>query len=313
MTSRRAVIDIGTNSVKLLVAEVTGNTVHPLHECSEQTRLGRGFYQTHRLAPRAIRSTARAVAAFATEAGRLGAERVRVLATSAARDARNAHDLLEAVLASSGLAVEIISGEQEAAWAFRGVLTDPRWVGHPVLVLDVGGGSTEFILGAAPTPIFQASHPLGSVRLLEQRPPSDPPTPTELADCRRAVREFLDDRVAPAIEPFLGRYPAGSLRVVGTGGTASVLASLEQGLTAFDRDRIEQARFSAARLETWLDRLWSLPLVERRRLPGLPPERADVILTGVAIYAGVLCRFDLSTLEVSTRGLRFAALLNGHD
>ena len=144
---RRAVIDIGTNSVKLLVAEVAGATVTPLLEQSEQTRLGRGFYETHRLQPEAIRQTAQAVAEFAGRAGKFSPVSTRVIATSAARDALNAAELIAAIKASAGLPVEIISGEQEADWAFLGVTSDPALAGQPLLILDVGGGSTEFILG----------------------------------------------------------------------------------------------------------------------------------------------------------------------
>src|SRR5438067_2450389 len=136
---RRAVIDVGTNSVKLLVAEVSGRRVEPLIERSEQSRLGRGFYQNRRLQPAAIRDTALAVAGFAAEAAESGAVATRVIATSAARDAVNQQELIAAIQTASGLPVEIISGEQEADWAFRGVISDTVFAGHPLLIVDVGG------------------------------------------------------------------------------------------------------------------------------------------------------------------------------
>ena len=147
MPVRRAVIDIGTNSVKLLVADVAGNDVRPLHEDSKQTRLGRGFYESSRLQPEAVQQTAEAVAEFAEEARGQQAKSIRVIATSAARDAKNPGDLMVAVDKASGLKIEIISGEQEADWAFQGVTTDPQLAKQHLLLLDVGGGSTEFILG----------------------------------------------------------------------------------------------------------------------------------------------------------------------
>ena len=128
-SQRRAVIDVGTNSVKLLVAQVAGRRVDPLIEQSEQTRLGSGFYETHRLQPAAIAQTARAVAGFARTAAEWSAVSTRVIATSAARDALNQGELLEAIRTTSGLAVEVISGEQEADWAFRGVATTLHFVG----------------------------------------------------------------------------------------------------------------------------------------------------------------------------------------
>src|SRR5262245_30002819 len=167
---RRAVIDIGTNSVKLLVADVAGPQVEPVHESAEQTRLGRGFYETHILQPAALAATAQAVAVFAKQAADIGAQSVRVFATSAARDAKNPGELLRAVEAACGLRVEIISGEQEAEWAFRGVTSDPALARQPLLLLDVGGGSTEFILGQGEHKHFRQSFPLGAVRLMETLP-----------------------------------------------------------------------------------------------------------------------------------------------
>ena len=144
---RRAVIDIGTNSIKLLVGEVIEGSVHPIDERSEQTRLGAGFYDTHQLQPVPIARTASAVARFVAQARDAGAESIRIIATSAARDAENAADLLEAVRRAAGLRVEIISGDKEAEWVFRGVTSHPGLPRKRLLILDVGGGSTEFILG----------------------------------------------------------------------------------------------------------------------------------------------------------------------
>src|SRR5438045_632569 len=142
---RRAVIDVGTNSIKLLVADVAGQDVVPLLEDSKQTRLGRGFYETHRLQPEAISTTAKAVAKVAEAAREQRAASIRVVATSAARDAVNPGDLTSAIEKACGLKVEIISGEQEADWVFQGVTTDAALAQAPLLLLDVGGGSTEFI------------------------------------------------------------------------------------------------------------------------------------------------------------------------
>ena len=325
---RRAVIDIGTNSVKLLVADVSTDAVEPVWEGSEQTRLGRGFYEDHRLRPDAIADTAKAVAEFVQTAREQGATSVRVIATSAARDAVNAGELLDAVRAASGQTVEVISGEQEADWAFQGVLTDGSLRSQPVLILDVGGGSTEFILGDAGRSVFRDSYKLGTVRLLESTRLSDPPTPDELAATRSQLRRFLDREVRPHLAPHLAasnlnrsaeQRSAGAvepsnaeqcsaLQLVGTGGTTSILARLELQLPDYDRARIEGARFTAERLRWHVERLWSLPLAERRELSGLPPKRADVILFGAAIFEAVMESFGIATLRVSTRGLRFAAV-----
>ncbi|MGA2853402.1 MAG: hypothetical protein ABSE90_04655, partial [Verrucomicrobiota bacterium] len=158
---RRAVIDVGTNSIKLLVADVRGRDVQPVHEESRQTRLGKGFYETHRLQPEAVACTAEAVREFARTAREKNADSIRVFATSAARDAMNPADLTDAILRASGLKTEIISGAREAEWAFRGVTTDPELARHPLLLLDVGGGSTEFIVGGGKKH-FAQSFPLGT-------------------------------------------------------------------------------------------------------------------------------------------------------
>ncbi len=307
-SSRRAVIDIGTNSVKLLVADVSPDAVEPVWEGSEQTRLGRGFYEDHRLRPEAIADTAKAVAEFVQTARGQGATALRIIATSAARDATNAADLLNAVSSSTGQLVEVISGEQEAEWAFQGVLTGASLSRQPVLILDVGGGSTEFILGDAGRSVFRDSFQLGTVRLLEATRLADPPTPTEFAATRAQLRRFLDREVRPQLAPHFASIHREDLALVGTGGTTSILARLELELPDYDRARIEAAQFTAQRLRWHVEHLWSLPLAERRQLPGLPAKRADVILFGAAIYEAVMESFGFATLRVSTRGLRFAAV-----
>lgn len=307
---RRAVIDIGTNSVKLLVADVDETGVTPIHETAEQTRLGRGFYETHLLQPEALADTARAVAGFVQQARKLGATAPRIFATSAARDARNPEALLAVVDQAGGLNVEIISGELEAEWAFRGVTSDPQFARQPLLLLDVGGGSTEFILGQGDHKHFRHSFALGAVRLMETIPHNEPPRVEELAATRALLRTFLATQVAPQLELALARERSqGELLLVGTGGSASVLASMETGLGKFDRRKIEAARLGVEQVRAWVDRLWRLPLAERRKIPGLPPPRADVMLTGAAIYEAVMEHFRFAELRVTTRGLRFAAVM----
>jgi len=310
---RRAVIDVGTNSVKLLVAEVADKEVRPLLEESKQTRLGRGFYETHRLQPEAIAATARAVAKFGDMARECQAASIRVIATSAARDAVNSQELKNAIEESSGLKVEIISGDQEADWVFQGVTSDSALIGmqQPILLLDVGGGSAEFILGQGSHKHFSQSFPLGSVRLMELIPHSDPPTAEQLGACRAWVKQFLEKEIRPKLEPALRQEHRGAVQLVGTGGTVSILARMEARLEEYDRGRIEATRFSLDRLHWHMRHLWSLPLEERKQITGLPKNRADVILTGAVIYEGVMEQFGFSELRISTRGLRFAVVREG--
>jgi exopolyphosphatase/guanosine-5'-triphosphate,3'-diphosphate pyrophosphatase len=325
-TVRRAVIDVGTNSVKLLVADVAGHEVRPVCEQSKQTRLGHGFYETHRLRPEAIAATATAVASFVALANEAQVASIRVFATSAAREALNREELTAAIERASGLRVEVISGDQEADWGFQGVTTDPELAQAPLLLMDVGGGSAQFILGRDGGKQARHSFPLGSVRLLETFPCSDPPTPAELAACRQWLKDFLRKEVRPKLIEEMGGSeqrseadqsrptPAvtgsgGMVQLVGVGGTATILGCMEAKLETFDRARIEATRLSAARVSWHLQRLWSLPLEKRKETIGLPKNRADVILMGVAIYHAVMEEFGFRELRISTRGLRFAALM----
>lgn len=312
--NRRAVIDVGTNSVKVLVADVRGREVRPVLETSRQTRLGQGFYESRMLQAGPVADSARAVADFASLARESGARTVRVIATSAARDAVNPQDLIRAIEAVAQVTVEIISGDLEAEWAYAGVTSDPKLGIAPLLLLDVGGGSTEFILGQGGCREFSASFAVGAVRLLEQNPLSNPPRAGDLAACLKEISGFLDSEVVPGLEPALRRGRMGGgcsgLHLVGTGGTASILARMELRSDGFDRSRIEGVRFTRAQVAFHLQRLWSVSLEERSRIPGLPAKRADIILTGVAIYQAVMDRFGMNELRVSTRGLRFAALMD---
>jgi exopolyphosphatase/guanosine-5'-triphosphate,3'-diphosphate pyrophosphatase len=310
---RRAVIDVGTNSIKLLVADVSGRDVRPVHEESRQTRLGKGFYQTRRLQLEPIAHSANAVADFAQTARKHGAGSVRVIATSAARDAVNPDDLISAIETASKMKVEIISGAQEAGWVFQGVTTDPELARVPLMLLDVGGGSTEFILGRGEHKHFAHSFTLGTVRLLEKFPHSDPPTRAEFTACRDWIKKFLRDEVWPGLEPALRRESgseSGAIQLVGTGGTTSILARIELKLDRYDRERMETARLSLEQVKAHRKRLWNLPLAERKEIVGLPKLRADVILPGVLIYEVVMEEFDFKLLRVSTRGLRFAAVMD---
>ena len=305
---RRAVIDVGTNSIKLLVADVRGRDVQPVHEESRQTRLGQGFYETRRLQPESIARTAEAVWEFGEIAREKNAAAIRVIATSAARDAMNPKDLTNAIERASGFKTEIISGAREADWAFQGVATDAELARHPLLLLDVGGGSTEFILGHGAKKSFAHSFPLGTVRLMEKFPHGDPPKKSELDACRDWLEKFLRREVRPQLEPFL-KNGDGKTLLVGTGGTTSILARMEKKLDHFDREKIERAVLSFDQVAARRKILWKLPLEERKEIVGLPKLRADVILTGVLIYEAVMKEFGFKQLRVSTRGLRFAAVM----
>lgn len=303
----RAVIDIGTNSVKLLVADVADGRVEPLFEGSEQTRLGAGFYETHRLVPEAIAKTAEAVRAFVENAERFSPVTLHVIATSAARDAVNQGELVEAIRGATGKDLAVISGEIEANWVFSGVASDPRLKDAALLVMDIGGGSTEFVIGAKGERRAGKSFQVGSVRLLEKFRVSDPPTSEEREKCLGWLRAIF----AEEIQPFLRAHLHGEKPVlVSTGGTASILGRLKWKLRHYDREKIESTVLSARELAEETERLWNLPLEERKRLPGMPASRADVIIMGAAILEAATEALGFEEARISTRGLRYGALLH---
>ena len=282
----------------------------PVLEESRQTRLGRGFYETHRLQPETVARTAEAVWEFAEIAREKNSESIRVIATSAARDATNPKDLTNAIERASGLKTEIISGAREAEWAFQGVATDLELAKTPLLLLDVGGGSTEFILGHGLKKHFAHSFSLGTVRLMEKFPHSDPPARGEFLACRDWLKHFLQNEVRAELGALRCEKNSGEIQLVGTGGTTSILARIENKLERFDRERIEATRLTLEQIRTHRKNLWSLPLAQRKEVPGLPKLRADVILTGVLIYETVMEEFGFKQLRISTRGLRFAAVMD---
>lgn len=306
--TRRSVIDIGTNSVKLLIGDVSGGTVTPVFEAGEQTRLGQGLYESHRLNPDAIRRTVDCVTRYAAKSWALGCASIRVIATSATRDAQNGQELVDAIREHTNLETEVISGETEATWVYQGVTSDAALATHPLLILDAGGGSTEFIVTVQGQCRFHHSFQLGTVRLLEKFPPGDPPSKDDLSVSQRWLGELLDFSIRPVVEPHLPRTEEPLL--VGTGGASLILARIKAGLADFSREQMEGLELSLAEVTTIREKLWSMPLEERRKVVGLPPERADVMLMGAVIYESVLQSFSLKTLRISTRGLRYGALVN---
>ncbi len=281
---RRAVIDIGTNTVKLLVADVAAGVVTPVAAKDATTRLGENVHQTHRLSPEAIVRTVQAVTRYAEEARGLGAADVVALTTSAARTATNADEFLRAC----PLPVEVISGEREAELIFRGAASDPEWTGQRLLVMDVGGGSAEWILGEASKVERLQSLPTGAVHLLERFGDGD----------FAGMSAFLRAELGRALAPF----GMGPWRMIGTGGTIVTLARIAQL-------RPDHAQLSLTSVRELVTHLNALPLAERRRVPGLPAERADIIVAGGAVFLFAMETLGAAELTVSVRALRFGVLL----
>jgi exopolyphosphatase/guanosine-5'-triphosphate,3'-diphosphate pyrophosphatase len=302
---RVAVIDVGTNTVLLTVAERRGATFHPVVERAEITRLGRGVDRTGCLDPAAIADTVAVIARYADEARALGATRIAAVATSAARDARNGAAFFEASRAAAGLAPEIIAGGEEARLVHLSAWGDFGSAGGRLAVLDVGGGSSEVTWGAGPVPDGRRSFQMGAVRLTERAIPADPPSPADLGRMRDAAREALSEVSAIRASGALD-----GARLVAVAGTVTTLAAVAQALPAYDALRVHGSTLRRDELEALLGRLASLTTAGRAGLPGMEPKRADVIVAGAILVAAAMDLGGFDALTVSDRGVRWGLL---HD
>jgi exopolyphosphatase / guanosine-5'-triphosphate,3'-diphosphate pyrophosphatase len=292
---RVAVIDQGTNSIRLLVAEpVAGEAFRELARDLVITRLGRGVDATGRLDPAAVEGTIAVLARFCGRAGALGAERIRVAATSAVRDAGDSRDAYAAAVRRyAGSELEVISGEQEAALSFLGATHGLDPAGGPFLVLDAGGGSTELVTGSEPGRAEHAvSLQIGNVRLTERHIASDPPTQRELATVEAAVDAALVE-AGHAV-------PADRARtLVACAGTPTTLQAISLGLARYDPDRIHRTWLALDDAERILSEAARLTNAELAALPVMARGRGDVIVAGAAVLVGVMRRFGFDRALVS--------------
>jgi exopolyphosphatase/guanosine-5'-triphosphate,3'-diphosphate pyrophosphatase len=292
--TRVAAIDLGTNSTRLLVADVDDGRIREVHRGLEITRLGERVDEGGRLLPAAIARVHAVLDGFAGEVNGLDVELTLAVATSAVRDADNGEAFLDELAARYGFAVRLLDGDEEAAFTFRGVSAG-RAVEPVTLVVDIGGGSTELTLGGPDGVVSSTSLQLGCVRLTERFLHTDPPTSGELTACAAHVRETL-----PALRPE---------RAIGVAGTITTLAALDLGLSEYDPERVHGHRLSRAGVERGFERLATLPLAERERVPALEPARAPVIVGGIAVLREVLDAYGLDEIEVSEQDILHGAAL----
>ncbi len=304
---RFATIDIGTNTVLLLVAERRGEVFEPVVERAEITRLGRGVDGTGRLDAGAIRDTVEVVARFAAEARALGVKGIACVATSAARDAANGSDFFEAARRAAGLVPEVIPGDEEARLVWASAWSDFGAGSEALTVVDVGGGSTEICVGKGPSPQARRSIQIGAVRLTERVAPPDPSDAMALAALRHGAAEALQGAVELGTRPPRGR-------LVGVAGTVTTLAAVERALPVYDARVVHGAELSGPALEALYARMGALTTAERAQLPGMEPKRADVIVAGCAIVLEAMRLFGFDRLTVSDRGVRWGLLYDrfGH-
>ncbi|MEN8674088.1 Ppx/GppA phosphatase family protein [Nocardioides sp.] len=292
MKSPTAAIDCGTNTIKLLVTGASGET---LAREARMVRLGEGVDATGRLSPDALQRTFAAIDEYALLVQHHEVRRIRFCATSATRDAENAEEFAAGVAARLGVRPEVLTGEEEAALAFAGAVEHLGLDRHPdgdVLVVDIGGGSTEVIVGTAgrSTPRAACSMDIGSVRLHERHLRLDPPGRREIEAAVADIERALDDC------PF---DLAGASTVIGVAGTITTVAAGVLGLASYDREAIDRQVLAAADVREHVTRLVAMTVAERRALGWMHPGRADVIGAGALILSGVLARCQASSLVVS--------------
>ena len=297
--TRVGVVDIGSNSTRLLIADVEdGRIAAELERRSEVTRLGQGVDVNGRLADEAMDRVRATLDGYRAALDEHGAERAVAVLTSATRDAANGEEFVEEVRERYGLDAQVLPGDEEARLSFLGA-TDERDAADttPTVMIDIGGGSTEFVVGRGHTMDFHVSTQAGVVRHGERHLHHDPPTADELEALARDVRAVFAEAIPPDIEAEHG---------IAVAGTATQLASIDGG------DPIHGHRLTTTRIEELRDRLASLPLDERRRVPGLDPTRAPTIVAGAILLAESTRRFALYAVEVSEHDiLRGTALHAG--
>jgi exopolyphosphatase/guanosine-5'-triphosphate,3'-diphosphate pyrophosphatase len=296
---RLAAIDLGSNTVRLLVADVrAGGAWNVLDQDQKVTRLGEGLAASGRLGLEPMSRTVQAVAAYVSRAQAWAVDDVCIVATSAVREAVNGPEVTDEIARITGRHVRVVSGEDEARLTLRGVLHGLGPVAGSSLMFDIGGGSTEYILARDGALLGAVSLRLGVVPLAEAYPF---PGQVEWSRYARLEQEVADRlaRELPAL--ILGARPE---CLVGTAGTVTTLAALDLELAAYDPARVQGHRLTRGRVRQLLDKLGSLTVGERARLPCLEPGRADLIVPGVAIVRATMDRVGLDTVVVSDAGLR---------
>jgi len=299
---RVAAIDIGTNSVLLTVAELSpSGALKPVYEAQKITRLGEKTAQTKSLSRENVKKTLTVVSDFQNQAVKLGAGPIWAVGTSALREAKNSGEFIRRLQARTGLELEIISGRKEAELGLKGALIDLKLSRPKIILLDIGGGSTEVTLAKRQKIIKSISLNLGAVRLTEQFFPNNILTPAKLQN----LLEYLSNSWLR-----LRDWNLTNSQLVGIGGTITTLAALDLSIKRYDSKKVHGYVLSADKVMNFLLQLSSLTLAKRKKLLRLDPARADIIVAGVAILFSFMKTFHFSRIRVSDKGLRWGILVS---
>lgn len=289
---RVACIDIGTNSIRLLLADFDGSHFTDVSKALQMTRLGKGVNETKRLVQDRIEASVAVIAEYCEAASHYKAEKVYLMATSAVRDATNAQDLIEAVYKITGYTIEVISGDVEAEVGFMGVLLGSEDPDQTTLVIDIGGGSTELIVGDANGIRYAKSLNIGAVRMTGAFIHSDPVSLEE----KQAVISYVSEQVKSVFED-IKRYAIDS--VIGIGGTATTYATMQHVVTHYSRDKVHRLKVTLEDLIALNLRLEKATVEMRKQFLGLEEKRADIIYAGGLIMQVIMEEFKISSFSVS--------------
>jgi exopolyphosphatase/guanosine-5'-triphosphate,3'-diphosphate pyrophosphatase len=297
----RAGIDIGTNTILLLVAEVNGASIRPIEDHVTVVRLGQGVDKNRVFHPDAIQRARACFAKYAEILKKYPGIDVRAVATSGSRDAKNSGEFFASIEKDYGIPVRVISGEEEALLSFNGALPEGAADPEKIAVLDIGGGSSE-IVGQKNGKLFRFSFDMGCVRLSERFLKSDPALDSEIQELRAFVKQELAKQKG-ILDQVKGKT------LVGVAGTATYLASSSLGLTQFIPEKVDGSRITLAQVDALIDKFLPLTAAERLGLGGMDKGRADVIVAGALILREILVACGLDGFRASVRGLRYGAVL----
>jgi exopolyphosphatase / guanosine-5'-triphosphate,3'-diphosphate pyrophosphatase len=306
--TRVAAIDCGTNSIRLLVADVAGGRLDDIVRRMEIVRLGEGVDRTGRLSDAALARTFGALEDYAAQIGSLEADRVRMVATSATRDAANRDVFIAGVVERLGVPPEVVTGSEEAALSFRGATGDllGAHVPAPYLVCDIGGGSTEFVLGDSSGVRASRSVDIGCVRLTERHLHDDPPTTRQIADARRDIEHAMD-----TVSGDVQLTEAASL--IGLAGSVTTVTAIAMGLQEYDANRIHHARISATAVHEVTQRLLEMTRTQRAAIGVMHPGRVDVIGAGALVLDTIVQRLGFHDVIASEHDILDGIALSAAD
>jgi exopolyphosphatase / guanosine-5'-triphosphate,3'-diphosphate pyrophosphatase len=297
---RVAVIDVGTNSARLLVADVADGVVSPVERRSTVTRLGRGVDLSGRLSAEAIEDACAAIGEYVATVEELGAESVAAIATSAVRDAENGSAFVAELRERFALSARVLDGAEEARLTYLGATSD-RAPAEPTLVVDIGGGSTELIVGTGAEISFHTSLQVGVVRHSERHIATDPPTAVELESLAADVRGLIEVAVGPGVTATAG---------IAVAGTPTSLAAIEMELEPYDPARVHGYVLALPSIQRMLSQLASTPLAQRVEIPGLHADRAPTVVAGVVILVETMRAFGLEQIEASEHDILYGTAIS---